>query len=157
MQRGAQPTLLPYRSEAWVRPTVIQGNFTDAALAVKCEDQLKRRITALRKQHPIWKEEVTFKSVQITSDLQVSCFSVVECPQSHVHVSSAGVAVKSGCRCRSGGAASSTVCSTSLQRTCSSCSETNIMQLHLHAAFSCKSVQRCHRNDRHRSGGSGCA
>lgn len=33
---------------------------------------MKRTSVAMGQAHPIWKEEVTFKSVQITSDLQVS-------------------------------------------------------------------------------------
>ncbi len=39
---------------------------------VQCENQMKRTSVAMGQAHPVWKEEVTFKSVQITSDLQVS-------------------------------------------------------------------------------------
>ena len=38
----------------------------------QCEDQVKRTQVTGGQQHPVWKEDVTFKSVQITSDLQVS-------------------------------------------------------------------------------------
>lgn len=41
-------------------------------LCVQCENQVKRTSVAMGQAHPVWKEEVTFKSVQITSDLQVS-------------------------------------------------------------------------------------
>lgn len=39
---------------------------------MQCENQVKRTSVAMGQAHPVWKEEVTFKSVQITSDLQVS-------------------------------------------------------------------------------------
>lgn len=39
---------------------------------MQCENQMKRTSVAMGQAHPVWKEEVTFKSVQITSDLQVS-------------------------------------------------------------------------------------
>lgn len=42
------------------------------AVCVQCESQVKRTSVAMGQAHPVWKEEVTFKSVQITSDLQVS-------------------------------------------------------------------------------------
>lgn len=37
-----------------------------------CEGQTKRTSLAVGHQQPVWKEEVTFRAVQITSDLQVS-------------------------------------------------------------------------------------
>lgn len=40
-------------------------------MVVQCENQVKRTSVAMGQAHPVWKEEVTFKSVQITSDLQV--------------------------------------------------------------------------------------
>ena len=43
---------------------------------VQCENQMKRTSVAMGQAHPVWKEEVTFKSVQITSDLQVSFCSL---------------------------------------------------------------------------------
>ena len=44
----------------------------ELCLMVQCESQMKRTSVAMGQAHPVWKEEVTFKSVQITSDLQVS-------------------------------------------------------------------------------------
>ncbi|KAL0042783.1 hypothetical protein WJX79_011021 [Trebouxia sp. C0005] len=41
---------------------------------LQCENQVKRTSVAMGQAHPVWKEEVTFKSVQITSDLQVSVY-----------------------------------------------------------------------------------
>ncbi|DBA93880.1 TPA: hypothetical protein ACH3X3_013925 [Trebouxia sp. C0006] len=41
---------------------------------LQCESQMKRTSVAMGQAHPVWKEEVTFKSVQITSDLQVSVY-----------------------------------------------------------------------------------
>ena len=65
---------------------------------MQCENQVKRTSVAMGQAHPVWKEEVTFKSVQITSDLQVSsnpqwtsCQSALHatgadlCPQHPVH------------------------------------------------------------------------
>lgn len=40
-------------------------------LCLQCEHQVKRTSVAVGQAHPVWKEEVNFKSVQITSDLQV--------------------------------------------------------------------------------------
>ncbi len=54
------------------------GNVARAQLCVmvQCENQVKRTSVAMGQAHPVWKEEVTFKSVQITSDLQVSFCSL---------------------------------------------------------------------------------
>ena len=35
---------------------------------------MKRTSVAVGQAHPVWKEEVNFKSVQITSDLQVGAY-----------------------------------------------------------------------------------
>lgn len=53
---------------------------------MQCENQVKRTSVTMGQAHPVWKEEVTFKSVQITSDLQVSlraltAHSIVLCYQ----------------------------------------------------------------------------
>lgn len=40
-------------------------------MSMQCEHQMKRTSVAVGQAHPVWKEEVNFKSVQITSDLQV--------------------------------------------------------------------------------------
>lgn len=57
-------------------------------MCVQCENQVKRTSVAMGQGHPVWKEEVTFKSVQITSDLQVSTTTPLghlpSCPASNL-------------------------------------------------------------------------
>ena len=56
----------------------------DVYCVLSCEGQVKRTSLAVGHRHPVWEEEVTFRAVQITSDLQV-------CPpsaMSHQHAGS---------------------------------------------------------------------
>lgn len=43
----------------------------DVYCILRCEGQVKRTALARGHQHPVWKEDIAFKSVQISSDLQV--------------------------------------------------------------------------------------
>lgn len=43
----------------------------DVYAILKCEGQVKRTALAKGHQNPMWKEDIAFKSVQITSELQV--------------------------------------------------------------------------------------
>lgn len=43
----------------------------DVYCVLKCESQIKRTALAKGHQNPVWKEDVAFKSVQISSELQV--------------------------------------------------------------------------------------
>ena len=43
----------------------------DVYCMLRCEGLVKRTALARGHQHPVWKEDVAFKSVQISSDLQV--------------------------------------------------------------------------------------
>ena len=43
----------------------------DVYCVLKCEGQVKRTALAKGHQNPMWKEDIAFKSVQITSELQV--------------------------------------------------------------------------------------
>ena len=47
----------------------------DVYAILKCEGQVKRTALAKGHQNPVWKEDIAFKSVQITSELQVQCYS----------------------------------------------------------------------------------
>jgi len=47
----------------------------DVYCILKCEGQVKRTALAKGHQNPVWKEDVAFKSVQISSELLV-CFFV---------------------------------------------------------------------------------
>ena len=52
--------------------TLVKVARAEVCVMVQCESQMKRTSVAMGQAHPVWKEEVTFKSVQITSDLQVN-------------------------------------------------------------------------------------
>lgn len=43
----------------------------DVYCMLRCEGLVKRTALARGHQHPVWKEDIAFKSVQISSDLQV--------------------------------------------------------------------------------------
>ena len=50
----------------------------DVYAILKCEGQVKRTALAKGHQNPVWKEDIAFKSVQITSELQVQIFRGAE-------------------------------------------------------------------------------
>ena len=43
----------------------------DVYCVLKCEGQEKRTALAFGHQNPVWREDIAFKSVRISSDLQV--------------------------------------------------------------------------------------
>ena len=49
----------------------------DVYAILKCEGQVKRTALAKGHQNPVWKEDIAFKSVQITSELQVHISNVL--------------------------------------------------------------------------------
>ncbi|KAK9808775.1 hypothetical protein WJX72_003363 [[Myrmecia] bisecta] len=52
----------------------LRSGRTELYCVLQCQNQVKRTQLASGASHPVWKEEVTFKAVQITSDLQVSVY-----------------------------------------------------------------------------------
>ena len=48
----------------------------DVYCTVSCEGQTKRSAVAKGHENPVWKEDMAFKSVQITSELKVRLLSI---------------------------------------------------------------------------------
>lgn len=70
----SQSVSLKKKTERRLRKTLAKG---DVFCTVKCEGQCKRTAVAKGHENPAWKEDVAFKSVQISSELQVlplTCF-----------------------------------------------------------------------------------
>ena len=69
---SSQSASLKQKTERRLRKSLAKG---DVYCTVKCEGLTKRSAVAKGHENPAWKEDMAFKSVQISSELQVKLHS----------------------------------------------------------------------------------
>ena len=71
-EKGDQSPTAQLSTEKLRKLRAMGSTRSDVYCVLRCEGQVKRTALARGHQNPVWKEDIAFKSVQISSDLQVT-------------------------------------------------------------------------------------